>query len=125
RRGALFVRRFVLVLRDIEERHDIGVDHPQRRLRPQLASQQPDGLLVRVDVLGSAGDEARDEHALKRRHVELRLNGRFDRDFVEVGTAAGRWHRRYRTTDDGRMVQTEPYTTACLFPCLPWSGAVI
>ena len=73
-----------LLVGDLGERQHVGFDHAQRRLRAQLAAQQPHRLEVRVHVLGAAGDEAGDEHALERRHVHLRLDRRLDRDLVEV-----------------------------------------
>ena len=42
------------------QRHDVGVDHAQRRLRAQLAAQQPHRFLIGVHVLGAAGHEAGD-----------------------------------------------------------------
>ena len=88
------VRGLVLVLRDLDERHDVGVDDPQRRLRAQLAAQQPDRFLVGVDVVGAAGDEAGDQHALERRDVQLRLDRRLDRDLeVADGPQATRGRR--------------------------------
>ena len=98
RRSRVFaVRGFILVLRDVDERHDIGVDYFERRLGPELTAEQSNRLLVRVDILRSTRDETDDEHALKRRHVELGLDWRFDRNLVEVGAAGGRRQRE----DDG------------------------
>ena len=67
------------------------------RLGAQLAAQQPHGFEVRVDVLGAAADEAGDEHALERRDVHLRLDGRLDRDLVEAGAG-----RRARSAEQRR-----------------------
>ena len=78
---------FVLLLRDVDERHHVGVDDLERRLGAQLAAQQPHGFLVGVDVVAAAGDEAGDEHALERRYIQLRLDRRFDRNLVGVGAA--------------------------------------
>ena len=107
-RAAGSVGGFVLILRDFDERHDVGVDDLERRLGPQLAAQQPDRFLVRVHVLGSASHKAGDQHALKRRDVELRLNGRFDRDFEIVGAA-----RQGDGRASGRQ-QGEREATTCL-----------
>ena len=76
-----------LFLARCRERQDFGFDHAQLRLRAQLAAEEPHRFEVRVDVVGAAADEAGDEHALERRHVHLRLDGRFDRDLVEAGAA--------------------------------------
>ena len=65
------IGRLVLILRDFDERHDVGVDHLERRLGAELAAQQADRFLIRVDVLGAASHEAGDEDALKRRDIEL------------------------------------------------------
>ena len=77
-----------LVGGDLGERQDFGLDHAQRRLRSQLAAEQPHRLEVRIDVVGAAADEAGDQHAPERRHVHLRLDRRFDRHLVEVGAPA-------------------------------------
>ncbi len=49
-----------LFLGDLGERQHFGFDDAQRRLRAQLAAQQPHGFEVRVDVVGAAADEAGD-----------------------------------------------------------------
>ena len=69
------------------QRHHVGVDHPERRLVAELTAQQADRFLIRVEVLVAAGHEAGDEDALERRHVQLRLDRRFDRDLERVGAA--------------------------------------
>jgi hypothetical protein len=79
-----------LILRDLDERKEVGVDDFQRRLGAQLAAQQPHRLLIRVDVFAAAGDEADDQHALERRDIQLRLDRRLDRDLVIAGAARQR-----------------------------------
>ena len=96
-RSSRALARLVLFLRDVDQRHDVGVDHLERRFRAELAAQQADRFLVRVDVFGAAGDEAGDEHALKRRDIQLRLDRRFDRDFEVVGAARATRERRARS----------------------------
>ena len=96
-------RRLVLILRDLAQLHDVGVDDSERRLRAKLAAQQPDRLLVRIDVVGAAGDESGDQHALECRDVELRLDGRLDRD-LEVARRRSRQRPRARCRD-GRSRQ--------------------
>jgi hypothetical protein len=44
-------------------------------------------LEVRIDIVAAAADEARDQHALERADVHLRLDRRLDRDLVEPRTA--------------------------------------
>ena len=83
-----------LFARELDERQHVGVDHAQRRLRAELAAQQPHRLEIRVHVLGAAGEEAGDQHALERRDVHLRLDGRLDRDLVEVRARAQRERKR-------------------------------
>ena len=53
----------------------------------QLAAQQPDGLLIRVELVVSAGDEPGDEHPLKRRDVQLGLDWRLDWNLEGIRTA--------------------------------------
>src|SRR6185503_7176780 len=84
--------------RDILQREYIGVDDAQLRLRPQLAAKQPRGFQVSVHVLGAARDEAGDEHALKCRHIQLRADGRLDRDLERV-SAGDRHQHRGETTE--------------------------
>ena len=52
---------------DFHQRQDVGVDDAQLRLGAQLAAQQARRFEVAVHVVGAAGDEAGDEHALERR----------------------------------------------------------
>ena len=94
--GAVARRRrrlaaLALRLRDLDERQDVGVDDLQRRLRAQLAAQQPDGFLIGVDVFVAARDEAGDQDALKCRDIELGPNRRLDRD-LEVARPARERH---------------------------------
>ena len=83
-RGA---RILVHLLGDLGEREHVRFDHAQARPRAELAAEQPDRLEVGVDVVRAAGDEADDVHPLERRHVELRLDRRLDRNLVEADAA--------------------------------------
>jgi hypothetical protein len=84
RRGAAALTAGRLV-GDFHQRQHVSVDDAQLRLGSQLTAEQPRGLQIRVDVVGAAGDEAGDEDALKRRHIQLRTDRRLDRDLVIVG----------------------------------------
>ena len=75
--------------RDFHQRQHVGIDDAQLGLGAQLTAQQARRLEVAVDVVGAAGDEAGDEHALKRRHIELRLDRRLDRNLVVVRASRG------------------------------------
>ena len=83
-RGA---RILVHLLGDLGEREHVRFDHAQARPRAELAAEQPDRLEVGVDVVRAAGDEADDVDPLERRHVELRLDRRLDRNLVEADAA--------------------------------------
>ncbi len=102
-----FGRGLVLILRDLDERHRVGVDHAQRRLRAQLAPQQAHRFLVGVELVVAAGDEAGDEHALERGHVELGPDRRFDRDLEQLAAAGHGQHGA------GRRDRTERETVTC------------
>ena len=103
-------RALALILRDFDERQDVGVDDAERRLRAQLAAQQAHRFLVGVDVFAAASDEADDEHALKRRDVELGLDRRLDRNLVVVGTQHGQCGDR-RDGDGERQAATAANAT--------------
>ena len=75
------------VRRDVHQRKHVGIDHAQVRLHAQLASQQANRLEIAIDIVGAAGEEAGDEDALKRRHVELGGDWRFNRNLVEAGAS--------------------------------------
>ena len=75
---------------DFDQRKDITIDDPQVRFVSQLAAQQARGLEVPINILGAAGDEARHQDAVERRHVELWTDRRLQWDLVVV--RAGRGH---------------------------------
>src|SRR4029453_7441690 len=100
--------RLRLILRDLDQRKNVGVDDFERGFGAQLAAQQPHGFLVGVDVFAAAGDEAGDEHSLERRDIQLGLNRRLDRD-LQITCAAG---KRGGGQERGR--RGERQSTCCL-----------
>src|SRR5581483_788123 len=98
-RRAMLGQRFArLILRDLRQREHVRFDHAQVGPSPKLAAQQAYRLEIRIHIVRAAGDEPDHVDALERRHVELRLDRRFDRNLVEVGTR-GRGQRQYPTNE--------------------------
>ena len=73
---------------ELGERQRLGFDHAQAAFLSKLAAEQAHGFEIGVDLFITAGDEAGNEDALKRRDVQLGLDRRFDGDF-EVARAPG------------------------------------
>ena len=67
----------------------VGVDHPQVRLACAAGFAGAARFPCSDRCSCAAGEESGDQHALKRRDVELGLDRRLDRDLVEAD-AAGR-----------------------------------
>ena len=62
---------------------------PLRAKNGIVASASDIASQVGVDILVGAGDEAGDEDALARRHIQLRLDRRFKRGLVNGRAARG------------------------------------
>jgi hypothetical protein len=88
---------------DVDQRKHVGVDDAELGLRAELAAKQAHRFEVRVHVLAAAGNESRDEHALERRHIELRTDRRLDGD-LEVAGAGG--HRDRGDEATGRPCES-------------------
>jgi hypothetical protein len=74
-----------LIAGDLGQRQNFGFDDAERRLASQLTAEQPYRLEISIHVIAAAADEASDEDPRERRDVHLRLDGRLDRNLVEIG----------------------------------------
>ena len=94
--------RFVLVELRGRDPEPVGSlsDKAMRPFHPFESSQQPSRFGIRIDALRAGVEEPGDEHALERRHVDLRLDRCFNRDLVERG-ATGQRQRHAEANDRG------------------------